>query len=240
MSEVIDCKVMDVKQAQAVDLNNYKVIGFGSGIYFGQHEPALMSFVEKLGNTKQDVFIFSSRGNPFAGTKYHKAINTILEQKGRSIIGGFSCKGYDCTGPYVIGGGGNKGRPNEADIKNAKRWIKKILSDYAVEYDLYPLVTGRKRLVKNSPNTYYVKHDNKNIKLVGDYVTVNHDLCIGCENCVHSCPCHVYAIENSKSIPVFEHICIQCRICENKCPHHAIAIHGTWISGIKAVFQDRK
>lgn len=244
ISKVVDCEVVEIKEANRIkthrlDLTDYQVIGFGSGIYFGQHEHILMDFIKNLPNGNQDAFIFSSRGNPFAYKKYHKPIKSLLTDKGFNVIGEFSCRGYDCTGPYVIVGGGNKGCPNENHIRRAERFIRKLLPQYKRTYDFYPLIQEKNKQETKAPNVYNIKHGNQTIKLVGDLVTVSHNYCSGCETCVNSCPCNVYSIESKRSVPTHEKMCIQCHICEDKCPHHAITIHGTWKTGFMAAFQDR-
>ena len=118
MSQTLGCSCITTDEALALNLAEYETIGLGSGIYFGKHHPRLFEVVEKLNSVHQKFFIFSSRGNPFLG-KYHQPLKEALRGKGKTIIGEFSVQGYDETGPWVIIGGGHRGKPDEKDLKKA-------------------------------------------------------------------------------------------------------------------------
>lgn len=238
MADELCCEVVDTEQVQQIDINKYEVVGFGSGIFFAKHEPKLISYVESLEKSvnRQKVFIFSTRGNPISS--YHKELKGLLKAQNRILVGEFSCRGFDCTGPYNIFNGGNKGRPNENDERRAKKFVRKILQNY-VWYDPYNLVATPQRINQSQPNTYIVMVDGEKIKLVGDTTTVNYNLCIGCGQCTKECPCGVYELQDGKSVPASEVMCIQCRICQERCPHNAIIIHSTFASAFKAILQKR-
>ena len=118
MAQTLGCHFIKSQEALKADLSQYKTIGFGSGIYFGCHHTAIFEVVKKLDRSEQDVFIFSSRGAPVLG-KYHQPIKELLNEKRKKIVGEFSVRGYDETGPWVIIGGGNVGKPDEKDLKKA-------------------------------------------------------------------------------------------------------------------------
>jgi hypothetical protein len=44
--------------------------------------------------------------------------------KGFTIIGEFSCKGFNTFGPLKLVGGINKGRPNESDLNKAENFAR--------------------------------------------------------------------------------------------------------------------
>ncbi len=67
MAQTLGCSCVTAGEALSLDLNDYRTIGLGSGIYFGKHHPKLFEVAEKLHGGPQDVFIFSSRGNPLFG-----------------------------------------------------------------------------------------------------------------------------------------------------------------------------
>lgn len=239
MADELRCDVVDTEQAQQMDISKYDVVGIGSGIYFAQHEPKLLAYVEALEKpvNSQRVFIFSTRGNPMPNS-YHNKLKELLKEKGWLLVGEFSCKGFDCTGPYNIVNGGNKGRPNESDERKAKKFVRKILQHY-VWHDPYEKVTAPQKVKEGQPNTYTVDMGDEKIKLVGDTATVNHNECVGCGHCTKECPCGVYQVQNGKSMPISEVKCVQCRICEERCPHKAITIHSTFTSAFKAAMQKR-
>jgi flavodoxin len=122
MAQALSCNCVSVEESLVLNFDEYQTIGLGSGIYFGKHHPKLFEVVDKLNTSQQDVFIFSTRGNPFLG-KYHKPIKEVLTKKNKNIIGEFSVRGYDETGPWVIIGGGHRGKPDEKDLKKAVRFV---------------------------------------------------------------------------------------------------------------------
>lgn len=51
-------------------------------------------------------------------------------------------------------------------------------------------------------------------------VRLNQDLCIGCTNCIKSCPTEAIRVRNKKA-NIIEEKCIDCGECIRKCPEHA-------------------
>jgi len=195
MASRLACSVIGYDEAMNTDLSLYKVIGLGSGIYFTEHHPKLLKVVERL-NDKQKAFVFSTRGNPKLG-KYHQTMISKLNHQNVELIGEFSTKGYDRTGPFVIFNGGNKGRPHEVDLMKAKKFIEKILPEYV--YQTYETPKGR--------NVYV------------------HDGCVGCQKCLEVCPMHVFEMKNNHAYAKNEVDCTHCNLCVENCKKHAISIH---------------
>lgn len=238
MAQKLGCRFVQAKQALTEDLSRYKVIGFGSGIYFGTHHPALFEVVEKLDESNQNVFIFSSRGAPVLG-KYHDGLKKALLQKGKKILGEFSVRGYDETGPWVIIGGGNIGKPNESDLKKAEKFIHKIMPEYCMT-DYYAKVNKVLPVKEGEVNTYFLKINSSTIELKGDFVTINQNACIGCGKCVKVCPLNVIEINVTKAIPVNELDCTLCRLCIQNCSERAIHLHYSWRDAIKVAKRHSK
>lgn len=231
LAQKLGCRFIKAQQALAEDLSKYKTIGFGSGIYFGTHHPALFEVVEKLDKNDQKVFIFSSRGAPVLG-KYHSGLKKALLQKGKNVLGEFSVRGYDETGPWVIIGGGNIGKPNETDLKKALKFIQKILPEHC-ERDYYKKVSNVLPVAEGKVNTYFLNANNTSVELKGDFVTINQTACIGCGKCAKVCPLKVIKMENSKAIPARELDCTLCRLCIQNCSERAIHLHYSWRDAIK-------
>jgi flavodoxin len=127
MANILDAALLQVKQADADILEQYDLIGFGSGIYFGKHHKSLLDFVDKLpmfGNKK--VFIFSTSGlrKIWLVHDFDKALEERLRRKGFNIIGEFSCRGLDTYRATKLVGGINKGRPNVQDLKQAEDFAR--------------------------------------------------------------------------------------------------------------------
>jgi flavodoxin len=119
MAEELGADLVPVGEAQPETLTAYDLIGFGSGIYGGKFHKTLLQFVKGLpAVTGKQSFIFSTRG---AGEgRGHAALKEMLVDRGFSIAGEFSCKGWDTVGPLKLFGGINKGRPNAEDVEDAR------------------------------------------------------------------------------------------------------------------------
>ena len=86
--------LVPISQEQPSTLADYDLIGFGSGIYGGNFHQALLHFVETLPTvTEKQAFVFSTCG--VGGTRWHAAFKELLANQGFSVVGEFSCKGWD-------------------------------------------------------------------------------------------------------------------------------------------------
>ena len=126
MAEEIKADLAKPNEINLDEIGKYDIIGFGSGIYFSKHHITLLNLVDKLPSLDKKAFIFSTKGLTPDWTNHRKLRKKLLA-KGFSIIGEFSCKGFDNYGPFKLIGGINKGRPDEKDIKSAREFIKKIV-----------------------------------------------------------------------------------------------------------------
>ena len=124
IAEVLGAEVLGPEEVEVERLQDYDLIGFGSGIYFERPHRRVLSFVEKLPALEgKGAFIFSTRGAGPAGL-YHRPLRKKLLKKGFRIVGEFSCKGFDTVGPLKLFGGINKGRPNEGDLRRAREFAE--------------------------------------------------------------------------------------------------------------------
>jgi flavodoxin/NAD-dependent dihydropyrimidine dehydrogenase PreA subunit len=238
MAHTLGCGFIKAKEALEIDLSNYDTIGLGSGIYFGKHHPAIFEVVKNLDQSDQEVFIFSSRGAPVLG-KYHEPIKKLLVEKGKKIAGEFSVRGYDETGPWVIIGGGNVGKPDEKDLKKAAEFLRKYLPKYCMT-DYYDQVLKKLPVKEGFVNTYELKVNDKMIALNGDFVTINQTACMGCGRCVNVCPLGVIELIDKKAVPLYELDCTLCRLCEINCGERAVSLHYSWLDAIKVAVRHSK
>ena len=121
----------EVKAPSEVDpngLSEFDLIGFGSGISFGNHYKMLLDLVDNLPPvTNKKAFIFSTSGQTGNQPKFHKKLREKLAFKGFNVIGEFNCAGFDTYGVLKIVGGIQKGHPTEDDLKQAEDFVKGLV-----------------------------------------------------------------------------------------------------------------
>jgi flavodoxin len=118
------------KPKEVESIQEYGLIGFGSGIYYWRHHKALLNLVDRLPDSRgKRVFIFSTSGI-IVKWLLHRSLKKRLLKKGFDIVGEFFCKGFDTNGPLKLIGGINKGRPNETDIRRAGEFGRALKRDF--------------------------------------------------------------------------------------------------------------
>jgi flavodoxin len=129
MSEALNAKIVKAKEVNSNMLNNYDLIGFGSGIYYGKMHKNILNLFEKLsGFSNKKAFVFSTSG--LGRIKYNNTVKQKLIEKGFDVVGSFICRGFDTFGPFKLIGGIAKGRPNDEDLKKAKDFAYKLMKNY--------------------------------------------------------------------------------------------------------------
>jgi flavodoxin len=127
IAAVLAAKIAAPNQIDPDSLKDSVLLGFGSGIYFGKHDKSLLAFADKLPQANgQKTFLFSTSGQTGKENKMHKPLREKLQAKGYKIIGEFNCAGFDTYGVLKIGGGIQKGHPNEADLKAAEAFAQNL------------------------------------------------------------------------------------------------------------------
>jgi flavodoxin len=96
----------------------------------GRHYKPLLDLVDRLPQAnKKSAFIFSTSailGNEKVD-KNHFELRQKLEFKGYSIVGEFSCKGFNTNSFLKYFGGMNKGKPDVNDLKRAEEFALSLL-----------------------------------------------------------------------------------------------------------------
>lgn len=127
MANSLSADLLEVRQANAGMLEQYDLIGFGSGVYFGRHHGSLLDFVDGLSVMKdKKAFIFSTSGlrkMPLFHS-FDKPLRKRLQRKGFDTVGEFSCRGLDTYRATKLVGGVNKGRPNAEDLRQAEEFAR--------------------------------------------------------------------------------------------------------------------
>ena len=126
MAAKIGADLEEAKEVRTEDINNYEIIGFGSGVYNGRFHKDLLEIIDNIPHQdNKKAFIFSTTGSLSYSRLAHDRFRPLLLDKGFKIIGEFSCPGFDTA---LTREGINKGRPNEQDLENAEKFIQDILA----------------------------------------------------------------------------------------------------------------
>ena len=129
MSEAAPVTVTDLENVKYYKLDEYDIIGFGSGIYFGKHDKEILNFVKTLNNEPAFSFVFSTSGSKNF-QKNNRTLIKLLESKNKTVLGSFGCQGYDKFFIFALLGGINKDRPNIDDFDAAQQFVQDIIEKY--------------------------------------------------------------------------------------------------------------
>lgn len=126
-AKVLHAEIKKPQEVKPEEIQEYDLVGFGSGIYGEKHHEEILDLADKLPPvTNKKAFIFSTSALIDNATK-HKTLKKKLESKGYMIADEFSCKGFNTNSFMKYFGGMNKGRPNAKDIKNAEEFAQNLL-----------------------------------------------------------------------------------------------------------------
>lgn len=130
-AEKTNSELINIRAAGDMCLENYDVIGFGSGVYRESLSPKLFKLVDRLNLKGKKVFVFSTSG---VGMKfYNNSLIKLLEAKGAASMGSFACMGSFAAGDFTrikIFGLlelAAQGHPNERDFIKAEGFIENIM-----------------------------------------------------------------------------------------------------------------
>ena len=115
--------VVDVKDADQINLSDYNIIGLASGIYYGQFGKPLITWAQNIPE-KTSVFTLCTYG--FKADGYVNAINEVLRNRNCRLLGHYGCLGYDTFGPFRLIGGLAKGHPTPTDIRQASSFYSQL------------------------------------------------------------------------------------------------------------------
>jgi len=128
-AKVLDAQIKTPEQINPGELQEYNLIGFGSGIYGEKHHKLLLDFADTLPQiTNKKAFIFSTSAlqGKAKVAKDHSLLREKLLSKGYMIVDEFSCKGFNTNSFMKYFGGMNKGRPNAEDLKRAEEFAQNL------------------------------------------------------------------------------------------------------------------
>jgi flavodoxin len=125
MAKVLDAQIKTPLQTNPEELQEYDIVGFGSGIDSGKHYQGLLDFADRLPQlTDKKAFIFST--SALTGedklAKDHSTLREELQSKGFKMVDEFQCKGFNTNSFLKYFGGMNKGRPDAEDLIHAEEF----------------------------------------------------------------------------------------------------------------------
>jgi flavodoxin len=129
MAKVLDAQIKTPKQVNPQELQEYDLIGFGSGIYGEKHHKLLLDIADKLpvvSNKKAFIFSTSAIMGKEKVAQDHSKLREKLQSKGYIIIDEFACKGFNTNSFMKYLGGMNKGRPNAEDLEHAEEFAQNL------------------------------------------------------------------------------------------------------------------
>ena len=124
MAKASGAELCTAEEAGGKDLSGYEVIGLGAGIDRGRHYKPLFDAAEKLSLKGKSVFVFSTSGT--GNKNYNNPLIQELGQMGASVVGSFTCRGYDTQVLKLIGGIA-KGHPDAGEMEAAEAFAKSMV-----------------------------------------------------------------------------------------------------------------
>ncbi len=127
-AKVLDAQIKTPQQINPEELQEYSLVGFGSGIYDGKHHKVLLDLADKLPQvTNRKAFIFSTSGVTKKNQpKIHSLLKQKLQSKGYMIVDEFNCAGFNTNHVLKLIGGIQKGIPNAEDLKQAEEFAQNL------------------------------------------------------------------------------------------------------------------
>jgi flavodoxin len=126
-AKILGAPIKTPQQIYPEELQEYGLVGFGSGIYGGKHHKSLLDLADELPQvTNRRAFIFSTSSNLEPLAKNHSVLREKLQSKGYMIVDEFTCAGFNTNSFSKLFGGINRGRPNAQDLKRAEEFAQSL------------------------------------------------------------------------------------------------------------------
>jgi len=134
-ARVLDAPIKKPHRVDPAELQEYDLVGFGSGIYDDKHHRTLLDLADRLPQaSSKRAFLFSTCGAPMETAEYadeaHRPLRDRLLSKGYVILGEFNCPGFNTNSFLKLLGGINKGRPNAEDLKRAEEFAQELKQSF--------------------------------------------------------------------------------------------------------------
>jgi len=138
IADVLGATIVGPDRTDMLESDDAVLVGFASGIFRGEHHPALLALVDALPPGRhRNVFLFSTCGIPaglssperFAEAvhRYHAALRSKLLEKGYEVVGEFGCPGFNDNRFLKLIGGLNRGHPDDEDLERARSFARQFV-----------------------------------------------------------------------------------------------------------------
>lgn len=127
----INADLINLKNSSDIKIDNYDLIGFGSGVYKESLSPKLLNLAKKLNLKGKKIFVFSTSGVGFKF--YNRQLIKLLVSKGATCKGSFACKGsfigrdFSNNKLFEVVGKFSESHPNDNDFRKAEKFIVSII-----------------------------------------------------------------------------------------------------------------
>ncbi len=124
IAEKHEIDVIDATQVSSADLSEYDFIGFASGVYgFNLHKSIIEFGANNLPTNKKIFLISTSAMNK----DFSQSFMDAIADKNPTVVGKFSCTGYNTFGPFKLVGGTGKGHPNQKDLNDVVAFYEGLM-----------------------------------------------------------------------------------------------------------------
>lgn len=124
ISEQLGGELIKAKDFKEIDIEEYDLVGFGSGVYNQKMHPMILNAIKNSNLQDKKTFVFST--SAVGIKKYNNDASKLLLSKGASVVGSFACRGFFTTKFLNIFGGTAKGHPSTEDLKKAENFANSI------------------------------------------------------------------------------------------------------------------
>lgn len=117
-----DVTLLDAKSLILKDLQSYDLIGVASGIFYGKMHKSVLKFLDNNLPERKKTFIMYTSGSH--KETYGSDAEKIIRLKNSTVVGKYSCRGFDTFGPFKLIGGIQKEHPDQSDIDGAVNFLR--------------------------------------------------------------------------------------------------------------------
>ena len=125
ISDKYEIAIIDATKETHIDLQEYDIIGFASGIDFGKFYLEIENFARENLPFQKEVFFLYTCAMDREG--FTDSIKEIALEKDAVILGAYGCRGYNTYGPWKLIGGMNKSHPTKNEKQECVNFYEKLL-----------------------------------------------------------------------------------------------------------------